>query len=127
MGLHIRDERQRKALTGLSQAPFDRWLPFFRALYETTQPQAYAAGGASGTRRRKPGGEAQGNLPTMAETLPFVLYSEKTYPPFDVLGTQCEMARAKAHDQLPQFAPMLSDTLGHLDLIPSRAWSTPEA
>jgi len=33
MGLHIRDERQRKALTGLSQAPFDHLLPVFSALY----------------------------------------------------------------------------------------------
>ena len=29
MGLQIRDNRQRKALTGLSQAQFDHLLPFF--------------------------------------------------------------------------------------------------
>ena len=35
MGLQIRDERQMKALTGLSQDQFDHLLPFFSAIYET--------------------------------------------------------------------------------------------
>src|SRR5262249_15011096 len=69
MGLQIRDERQMKALTGLSQAQFDHLLPFFSAIYETTQQKTYAAGVASGTRRRKPGGGSKGKLPTMAEKL----------------------------------------------------------
>jgi hypothetical protein len=33
MELQIRDERQRKALTGLSQAQFDSLLPVFSNLY----------------------------------------------------------------------------------------------
>ena len=37
MGLQIRDNRQRKALTGLSQAQFDHLLPFFSDIYEATQ------------------------------------------------------------------------------------------
>jgi hypothetical protein len=73
MGLQIRDERQMKALTGLSQAQFDHLLPFFSAIYETTQHKTYAAGAASGPRRRKPGGGSKGKLPTMAEQWPFVL------------------------------------------------------
>jgi len=36
------------------------------------------------------------------------------------------MARSKAHDNLPKLAPMLYDTLGHLDLMPSRELTTPE-
>ena len=93
MGLQIRDERQMKALTGLSQDQFDHLLPFFSAIYEATQQKTYEAGVDSGTRRRKPGGGAKGKLPTMAEKLPFVLYYYKTYPTFDVLGTQFAMAR----------------------------------
>jgi hypothetical protein len=33
MGLQIRDERQMKALTGLSQAQFDSLLPVFGNIY----------------------------------------------------------------------------------------------
>jgi hypothetical protein len=63
----------------------------------------------------------------MAEKLQFVLYYYKTYPTFDVLGTQFAMARSKAHEHLPKFSPILYDTLVHLDLMPYRELTTPEA
>jgi hypothetical protein len=40
MGLHIRDERQRKALPGLSQAPCDSLLRVFSDLYRAAQQHA---------------------------------------------------------------------------------------
>jgi hypothetical protein len=126
MGLQIRDDRQRKALTGLSQDQFDHLLPFFSTIYETTQQKTYEVGIASGTRRRKPGGGSKGKLPTMAEKLQFVLYYYKTYPTFDVLGTQFAMARSKAHENLHKLSPILYDTLVHLDLMPHRECTTPE-
>jgi hypothetical protein len=126
MGLHIRDERQMKALTGLSQDQFDHLLPVFSAIYRATQHHTYEAGVASGTRRRHPGGGSKGKLPTMADKLPFVLYYYKTYPTFDVLGTQCAMARSKAHENLHKLSPILYDTLVHLDLMPHREFTTPE-
>jgi hypothetical protein len=126
MGLQIRDDRQMKALTGLSQAPFDHLLSVFSDLYQTTQQQTYEAGITSGTRRRHPGGGSTGTLPTMAQKLPLVLYDYKTYPTFDVLGTQCAMARSKAHDNLHKLSPILYDTLVHLELMPYRALTTPE-
>ena len=125
MGLQIRDERQMKALTGLSQDQFDHLLPCFSTIDETTQQKTYAAGVESGTRRRKPGGGCKGKLPTMAEKLPFVLSYYKTYPTFDVLGTHFAMARSKAHENLHKLSPILYDTLVHLDLMPSRELSTP--
>jgi Helix-turn-helix of DDE superfamily endonuclease len=126
MGLLIRDDRQRKALTGLSQAQFDHLLPVFSALYQATQQQAYEKGVASGTRQRHPGGGSKGKLPTMADKLQFVLYYYKTYPTFDVLATQFEMARSKAHENLHKLSPILYDTLGHLELMPYREFVTPE-
>ena len=126
MGLLIRDDRQMKALTGLSQAQFDHLLPVFNDLYQAAQQQTYENGVASGTRRRKPGGGSKGKLPTMAEKLQFVLYYYKTYPTFDVLGTQFEMARSKAHENLHKLSPILYDTLVHLDLMPHREFTTPE-
>ena len=89
MGLQIRDDRQMKALTGLSQAQFDSLLPVFRDMYQATQQKTYEAGVASGTRRRKPGGGSKGKLPTLAEKLLFVLYYYKTYP---------NMMRSKANE-----------------------------
>ena len=126
MGLHIRDERQMKALTGLSQAQFDSLLPVFRDIYRAAQQHAYEKGSQSGTRRRRPGGGSKGKLPTMVEKLQFVLYYYKTYPTFDVLGTQFAMARSRAHENLHKLSPMLYDTLVHLELMPYRELATPE-
>lgn len=108
MGLQIRDDRQMKALTGLSQDQFDHLLSVFSAIYASTRQKTYAAGVEAGTRRRKPGGGSKGKLPTIAEKLQFVLYYYKTYPTFDVLGTQFEMARSKAHENLHKLSPILA-------------------
>ena len=126
MGLHIRDERQMKALTGLSQAQFDSLLPVFRDIYRAAQQHAYEQGSQSGTRWRRPGGGSKGKLPTMVEKLQFVLYYYKTYPTFDVLGTQFAMARSRAHENLHKLSPILYDTLVHLELMPYREVATPE-
>jgi hypothetical protein len=126
MGLLIRDDRQMKALTGLSQAQFDHLLPVFSDIYQATQQQTYAKGVKSGTRRRKPGGGSQGKLPTMAEKLQFVLSYYKTYPTCDGLATQFDMARSKANENLPKLSPILYDTLVHLELMPYRELATPE-
>src|SRR6266446_4959495 len=126
MGLQIRDDRQMKALTGLSQDQFDHLLPVFSDMYQSSQQKTYEEGRASGTRRRKPGGGSRGKLPTMAEKLQFVLYYYKTYPTFDVLGTQFEIARSKAHENLHKFSPILYNTLVHLELMPYRELGTPD-
>jgi Helix-turn-helix of DDE superfamily endonuclease len=125
MGLQIRDDRQMKALTGLSQAQFDQLLSVFSDLYQVTQQKTYAEGVASGTRRRKPGGGSKGKLPTMAEKLFFVLYYYKTYPTFDVLETQFDMVRSKANENLHKLSPILYDTLVRAELMPYRELSTP--
>jgi hypothetical protein len=126
MGIHVRDERHLKALTGLSQAPFDDLLSAFSDIYGATQWRHYEEGVASGTRRRKPGGGTKGKLPTITAKLLFVLYYYKTYPTFDVLGTQFAMARSKANENLHKLAPILYDTLVYLEMLPYREFSTPD-
>jgi hypothetical protein len=126
MGLQIRDDRQMKALTGLSQDQFNHLLPVFSDIYHATQQKTYEEGITSGTRVRKPGGGCKGKLPTMAEKLLFVLYYYKTYPTFDVLGTQFDMVRSKANENLHKLSPLLYDTLVHLELMPYRELTTPE-
>src|SRR5712664_1908993 len=126
MGLQIRDDRQSKALTGLSQDQFDHLLPVFSDIYRATQQHTYEAGVASGSRRRHPGGGSKGKLPTLAEKLQFVLYYYKTYPTFDVLGTQFAMARSKAHENLHKLSPILHKTLVRLEMMPHREFLTPD-
>ena len=63
----------------------------------------------------------------MADKLLFVLYYYKTYPTFDVLGTQFELVRSKAHENLHKLSPILYDTLVYLDLMPYRELGTLEA
>ena len=65
-------------------------------------------------------------IPIQAEKLQFVLYYYKTYPTFDVLGQQFEMARSKANENLHKLSPILYDTLVHLELMPYRELATPE-
>ena len=44
MGLLIRDDRQMKALTGVSQAQFDFLLPAFSYVYQEPPQQRYEGG-----------------------------------------------------------------------------------
>lgn len=126
MELQVRDERQLKALTGLSQTQFDHLVPVFSTIYTEKQQQEYEDGVAAGTRRRKPGGGAKGQLRTLADKLLFVLYYYKTYPTFDVLGTQFALGRSKAHENLYKLSPLLHDTLVRLEVLPHREFRTPE-
>jgi hypothetical protein len=126
MGLVIRNERQLKSLTGLSQKQFDYLLSCFSDVYLEKQQQIYEKGLESGTRIRKPGGGSKGKLPTMADKLVFLLFYYKTYPTFDVLGTQFDMARSKAHINVYKLSPILYDALVRLELMPYRRFETPE-
>ena len=127
MGLLIRDDRQMKALTGVSQAHFDFLLSAFSYVYQEAEQQRYKDGVKAGKRSRKPGAGIKGTLPTMADKLLFVLYYYKTYPTFDVLGAQFDMVRSKANENLHKLSPILYDTLVELDLMPYRELATPEA
>lgn len=126
MGLVIRNERQLKSITGLSQGQFDYLLPCFNDNYLNRQQQAYEKGLESGTRARQPGGGSKGKLPTMSDKLIFILSYYKTYPTFDVLGSQFDMARSKAHANVHKLSSILYDTLVHLGLMPYRRFETPE-
>jgi hypothetical protein len=127
MGLVIRDDRQMKALTGVSQAQFDFLLPVFSHVYQEAQQQRYEERVKAGKRSRKPGAGIKGKLPTMADKLQFVLYYYKTYPTFDVLSAQFDMVRSKANENLHKLSPILYDTLVQLELMPYRELETPKA
>lgn len=125
--LNIRDDRQMRALTGLSQAQFELLLETFSSVYRDIQHAAYEVGVAAGTRERKPGGGAKGKLPTYRDKLLFVLYYQKVYPTFDVLGSQFDMARSKANTNLHKLTPVLEATLVRLGALPHREFHSPDA
>ena len=127
MSLKIRDDRQMRALTGLSQAKFEQLLPTFSEVYQAEQQRAYEQQVAAGSRRRKPGGGRKGNLPTLRDKLLFVLYYYKTYPTFDELGSRFDLARSKANENLHQLSPILHQTLIQLGMMPQRDFESVEA
>ena len=126
MVLEIRDDRQMRALTGLSQAQFSQLLPTFSEVYQAKRQAEYEQAVQGGERQRQPGGGRKSKLPTMADKLLFILYYYKTYPTFDVLGTQFKLARSKAHTQVYRLSPLLHTTLVQLGMMPPRAFKTVE-
>jgi hypothetical protein len=127
MSLQIRDDRHMRSLTGVSEAQFEILLETFSMTYLEMQWQVYQDGIASGIRKRRPGGGRKGALPTMRDKLLFLLYYFKVYPTFDVLGTQFNMARSKANENLYKLVPVLYQTLVHLEVMPHREFATPDA
>lgn len=126
MKIEIRDDRQMRALTGVSIAQFEVLLEVFTMIYQQIQWQTYQEGLGAGTRQRQPGGGRKGALPTMREKLMFLLYYFKVYPTFDVLGTHFGMARSKANENLHKLAPVLYEALVHLEVMPQREFATPD-
>lgn len=119
----IRDERQLKALTGLSREKFAVLNEAFAQIYQAEQRQAYERG----LKRRRPGGGQKGKLPSTEAKLLFVLYYWKNYPTFDVLGTHFDMARSKACENVHKLTPVLHKSLASLAVLPEREFVSTEA
>ncbi len=119
----IRDERQLKALTGLSSEKFSILAEAFANVYQAEQQQAYERG----LKQRRPGGGQKGKLPSAEAKLVFVLYYFKNYPTFDVLGTHFDMARSKACENVHRLTPLLHKTLASLKVLPERSFASAEA
>lgn len=118
----IRDERQFKALVGLSRAKFAVLAEAFAEVCRTEQRRAFE----QGLRRRRPGGGQKGKLPSAEAKLLFVLYYFKNYPTFDVLGTHFGMARSKACENVHKLTPLLQQTLASLAVLPERTFADAE-
>jgi hypothetical protein len=122
----IRDDRQMRALMGVSQEKFTQLLPVFSRVYHQERYKAYEKGLAEGSRKRKPGGGQKGKLPEMADKLAFILHYYKTYPTFDVLGHRFGLARSKANEQVHQLSPILHQTLLEMGHLPHREFESVE-
>jgi hypothetical protein len=122
----IRDNRQMRSLTGLSQQQFADLTVEFEKDYQAYRQGHYAESLAQGTRQRRLGGGRKGKLPRVKDKLFFTLVYFKTYPTFDVLGTQFEMGRSKANENLHTLAPILMNTLVRLGVMPQRKFASVE-
>ncbi len=65
------DERQFKALTGVSRKIFEKLLVAFNLCYDLYQDEQYEKNKVK--RKRKPGGGRKGRLDTMEKKLFFIL------------------------------------------------------
>jgi hypothetical protein len=126
MVLEIRDDRQLRALTGVSTEKFSTLEAAFTLALDDEKELKYREGIVQGKRQRKPGGGQKGKLPTAHEKLTFLLYYLKVYPTFDVLGTQFGLNRSKACENVHDLLPILSRALDNLGVLPEREFKTVE-
>ena len=116
------DERQFRALTGLSHAAFAKLLPSFAENYRRAVQERYQQEQA--TRQRKPGAGQKGKLEPLEQKLFFSLYYLKTYPTFDVLGDRFGLDRSKACTNVHRLCPILIATLTQLGVLPKRQFGS---
>jgi len=122
----IRDDRQMKALTGLSIEEFQFLVKRFKESYEKIKSEKYEKRQRENPRARAFGGGRKGRLDTFEKKLFFVLVYHKTYPTFDVLGYNFELARSKACENIHNLTPILGRTFEELGVKPKREISGPE-
>ena len=124
--LTIRDDRQLRSLTGVSEKVLDKLEAEFARVYQEHQEQVFEQGRAKGTRQRKAGGGRKGVLDTMRAKLCFSLYYLKSYPSFDVLAEKFNLSRSNAHNNVHKLIPILSASLTSLGYLPSRRFECVE-
>lgn len=122
----VRDDRQLRALTGVSTEKLAILEDAFALALDDEKERKYREGLANGTRQRKPGGGRKGNLPTTYEKLVFLLYYLKVYPTFDVLAAQFGTSRSKACENVHAMLPILYIALQNLGVMPHRAFKSVE-
>jgi hypothetical protein len=120
----VRDERQLKALIGLSENQFTTILIKFTDSYKELKIQCYED--SHQLDKRKPGAGSKGRLDTMDKKLFFILFYLKTYPTFDELGYQFGLDRSNANRQVHQLMPVLHRALEQLGVMPKRAFESVE-
>lgn len=120
----VHNERQFRALTGVSQKEFDRLLPEFTRSLESAQQQRYRQHQTQ--RRRRPGGGRKGALSLPELKLFFLLFYLKNYPTFDVLGSLFNISPSKAEEQVMKLIPILKQVEQHLHILPHRHFKPPQ-
>jgi hypothetical protein len=116
----IYDERQLRALTGLSEKQFLKLLIFFEAVLIEAQQEKYK------NKTRKPGSGRKAKLEKPVDKLLFILFYLKCYPTFDNLGFTFNMDNSSAFNSIQTLFPMLMVALKQLNVLPKTKIETPE-
>ena len=115
----IYDERQLKAITGLSIEQFCTILPIFDRFFIEEKEN-------NKEDKIKPENGSIGKLETSTDKLIFFLYYLKCYPTFDQLGFNFNMNKSCAHTWLYKIFPIFTETLSYLNVLPQTEFETPE-
>ena len=115
----IYDERQLKAITGLSVEQFYTILPIFDRFFVEEKEN-------NKKDKVKPDNGNIGKLETSTDKLIFFLYYLKCYPTFDQLGFNFSMNKSCAHTWIYKIFPVFTKTLSHLNVLPKTEFKTPE-
>ena len=114
----IRNDRQFKAFTGVSESQFEKLLTPFIQCLETERHQRYQQQKAR--RRRGPGGGRKGQLATPELKLFFLLFYLKNYPTYDILGGLFDLSPGKAKENVSRLLPLLRRAEKMLHILPHR-------
>ena len=125
--LEIRDDRQLRSITGISEQVLEKIEPVFGEIYEKEKDAKYQREKASGLRKRKRGGGRKSKLEPMRTKIHFILYYLKNYPTIDVLGEKFKLARSNAHENIQMLLPIMMATLETLAYLPAREYEDAEA
>ena len=118
----VLDERQFKALTGLSKSEFnDLAIPFSEAYQEIKQKEYEDY---KPYYKRKPGNGSKGKLEAIPDKLFFILYYLKVYPTYDVLGFTFNMKGKNAYTNVNSLLIVLEKTLHKIEVLPKRNFET---
>jgi len=119
----VLNEREFKALIGVSPAAFVKLLPPFRASQAELHQKAEAS--RSRPRQRKVGGGRKHTLRTQASKLGFILHYLKRYDTLDDLGDRAGFHRSNASRSVQALLDVLLHTLAGLNVLPQREFATP--
>ena len=104
-------------LTGLTLAAFETLLADFERAYDDDRQQRDRQ--RPTPRRRRPGGGAQGALPTPADKLVFLLFYFRQYPTQETLAFLFGFSQGQACQWIHRLTPIVNRALGYER---SRAW-----
>lgn len=116
----IYDERQLRAITGLSLKHFILLLEQFKTIQEEFKAERYKG------KTRKAGSGQNGKLNKPEEKLLFILHYLKCYPTFDQLGFTFYMDNSSAAEYVKNLLPILMATLNRFGVLPKTEFNNPE-
>lgn len=115
----IYDERQLRAVTGVSFKQFIVLLEVFKKIQEEFQAERYKG------KTRKAGSGQKGKLEQAEDKLFFILHYLKCYPTYDQLGFTFHMDNSSAAQSVKNLLPILMATLKRLDVLPKTEFKNP--